>query len=101
MPDNAGQFGLELPDKQRMVPRWLFGTECLLTQGFPVHPLLHKDYRISCFNFPRKPGDRKPRAVCAQAGNSMNVVCPLAAALYGICNWQDAGSISASRTACW
>ena len=80
---------------ERACSRWLLPTECLLGQSFPVHPILHADWKISCYNFKRP--DRKARQVCAQAGNSMNVVCPFICALHSAVCWQP--SAETDRTA--
>jgi len=56
--------------------RWLCGTECLTTQGFPVHPEFpEREGSILCsFNkLLPDPAKRHPRSVCGMAGNSMNV----------------------------
>ena len=76
----------DFTDGERACGRWLLPTECLLGQSFPVHPALHAGFKICCFNFNR-PG-RKGRQICAQAGNSMNVVCPFICALHSAVCWQ-------------
>lgn len=59
-------------------PRWLFATECLAAQGFPVVPGMFNFEGDLCkqplcsFNLPS--ANRKIRAGCEQAGNSMHVM---------------------------
>lgn len=60
--------------------RWLSPTEVLMAQAFPVHPELHKNWKVCPFNFPR--ALRRPRAVCAQSGNSMSILCTYIIALH-------------------
>ena len=52
--------------------RWLCGTEALISQAFPVHPEFRaaNDVILTSFNTLRP---RKPRIICGQAGNSMNI----------------------------
>ena len=61
------------PSGWRGCRRWMFGTEALVSQAFPIHPRLHKGLTLTSFSKLRL--NRKPRQVCAQAGNSMNVAC--------------------------
>lgn len=51
--------------------RWLSGSEALLLQGFPVHPVLHKGLKLSSYHFPNP--SRSSRTMRTQAGNSMHV----------------------------
>lgn len=62
-----------LPGQPPACSRWFFPTESLLAQAFPVHPIINKGWKVCPFNFPR--AQRKSRQVCAQAGNSMSIVC--------------------------
>ena len=50
--------------RARTCSRWMFSSECLLAQAFPVHPVLHAGFDICSFNFALE--GRKPRQVCAQ-----------------------------------
>ena len=71
---------------ERACGRWLLPTECLLFQAFPVHPVLHQNFKICAFNWPR-PG-RKARHVMQQAGNSMHTICPFICALHSAVCWK-------------
>lgn len=72
------------------VRRWMSPTEALATQGFPVHPLFPARPQPLCsFNVVR-PQPRKLRAVCGQAGNSMNVNCAGVIDLHYLCCLQPA-----------
>ncbi len=71
-----------LPGQPPACSRWLFPTECLLVQAFPVHPIINKGWKVCPFNFPR--AERKARQVCAQAGNSMSILCTYICALHGL-----------------
>ena len=75
---------VDFPGASRACSRWLFGTECLALQGFPVHPSMD-DFAISPFNFER---ERKCRTICSQAGNSMHVVCPFICSLHSAVCWR-------------
>lgn len=87
--EDVGACKLVDPDEvaARSCSRWLLPTEALMTQGFPVHPVYHQQYRICSFNFARDT-PRKPRSVCAQAGNSMNVICPYLCILHSAVCWR-------------
>ena len=72
-----------LPGQPPACSRWFFSTECLLAQAFPVHPIINKGWKVCPFNFPR--AQRKSHQVCAQAGNSMSIVCTyILCALHGM-----------------
>ena len=68
--------------------RWLTPTEVLMAQAFPVHPQLHKNWKVCPFNFPREL--RRPRAVCAQSGNSMSILCTYIIALHSAVCFREA-----------
>ena len=68
--------------------RWLSPTEVLMAQAFPVHPELHKNWKVCPFNFPR--ALRRPRAVCAQSGNSMSILCTYIIALHSAVCFREA-----------
>jgi hypothetical protein len=64
------------PSSEHPTPqtRWLFGTEALAMQGFPVHPEFPaRDTMLTSFQVLHP--DRKPRVVCGQGGNSMATSC--------------------------
>ena len=53
------------------------GTEALVAQGFPVHPVIHEGAggKFCCFNVPVSEGEykREARYLRQQAGNSMHL----------------------------
>lgn len=61
------------------------GTESFLLQGWPLHPLLHKEWKVCCFHVQSTP----PRNLLAremrkQAGNSMNLFMMTVELLYSL-----------------
>lgn len=49
------------------------GTEALIAQGFPIHPVIHKGLQLSCFSLEPESSShhRTARTMRMQAGNSM------------------------------
>ena len=53
--------------------RWLSGTEALLAQSWPVHPIIHNaNLQCCCFRV-KADTDRSAKRMRVQAGNSMNL----------------------------
>ena len=75
------------------VQRWLFPTEALASQGFPVHPAQARAFAnakdlLTSFHLPRP--ERKGRSVIQQAGNSMNGTCTFIVLLHSAACWLPA-----------
>ena len=78
--------------------RWLCGTEALISQAFPVHPEFRaaNDVILTSFNTLRP---RKPRIICGQAGNSMNINIAFIVELHSWLCWRRADNVSLYRHA--
>jgi hypothetical protein len=73
-------------EEETQPSRWFFGTEALLAQGFPVHPVMHQGFKACAFNFRRL--ERKGTKIREQSGNSMHVSCPFVCILHSACCWK-------------
>jgi site-specific DNA-cytosine methylase len=70
--------------------RWLFPTEMLAAQSFPVWPGLSLPEGLLLCSFNQRRDGRTCRAVCGQAGNSMNVMVAQVIQLHGYSCWKRA-----------
>ncbi|CAJ1459978.1 unnamed protein product, partial [Effrenium voratum] len=68
--------------------RWLTGTEALCGQGFPVHPQVASSIPLPFCSFHEKRESRTSRHMCAQSGNSMNVLVMAVIDLHSLWSWK-------------
>jgi hypothetical protein len=76
---------VEGSDRRSEPRRWLFATEALTTQGFPVKPgQLEEGEKLCSFNYQR--ASRTPRAVCGHLGLFSVILYFVAVVFVVICN---------------